>query len=241
MPRKKLLALAVSASLASLGGCATCRPDAGNVALCPAETADDCVPNRGRAVAFLLGGADILDAADLSGLRDKLAEAGFASVYVGQFYHRSFFAVEMDRLRCDDPHVRFVVVGCEAGTPAALSLAAHGRKSSYPVDAVFALDPVGPLDGQTAVLKSKYWTGGTAGAVGETTLSVSHFGLPTEPHVVASVANAMRDSAGRVVTAYSSPPILPLIDDPAPIPNVLPDPPKSELIRTPGTLTGRPR
>jgi hypothetical protein len=242
MLRKPRYVLVAAALLASLAGCACCRPDAGHAALCPAEPTECSFGSRNGVVIFLVGGADVLDFGGLGSLRDRLADAGFANVYVGNFYHKSFFAAEMDRRRCEEPGTRFVIVGREAGTAAATALAAHGRQSGAHIDAVFALDPIGPLDGQTAVFRSTAGTGGRSGAAAEADIAVGPFGLATDSYVVTSIAATLRDVAARVTVEQVTPAVLPLIDDPAPTPRLLPaTPPKPEMVRTPATLTGRPR
>jgi pimeloyl-ACP methyl ester carboxylesterase len=226
--------------LTLITGCACCRPDAGYVALCPAEQTECSFGSRNRVVVFLIGGADVLDFGGLSGLRDRLAEAGFANVYVGSFYHKNYFNEELDRRRCEDPCLRFVVIGREMGTASAQALASHGRKVGANIDAVFALDPIGPLDGQTAVFRSRAMTGGVVGAAAIVDVDASAFSLATDTYVVTSIAASLREIAALAPVDHTFQAVLPIIDDPAPTPRVLPSP-KPELIQTPATLTGRTR
>ena len=230
-----------------LAGCATCNHKACAVSLCPPSAPDTCAAQRNRVHVFLVGGADVFDDGGLRELRDVVNAAGFSQVYYGQIQHCGWFEREARRIACDDPEARFVFVGYGVGAGNAVRLAA-GRPGH--VDGLVLLDPAGvPECGCTAagapvhVIGSERWTkkADLTGCDVVRLPGVCHFALATDPLTVEKTLELLREAVARVPDDAIAPLVMPMIDDPAPLPAVIPDSAIAPKGRPPaGTLTSRP-
>ncbi|HEX4592401.1 MAG TPA: hypothetical protein VH120_20895 [Gemmataceae bacterium] len=140
--RGRIAGALAAAALAAGPGCLSL--DRKPIALSP-DCAAACgeVPCacRGKTYAFLVSGFDPLDLDHVGDVRRALIQAGFTKIYNGQFYHDSFFAREMQRIRREEPEARFVVVGFSLGTEFAASLAESVGKQGVPVALLASVDP----------------------------------------------------------------------------------------------------
>lgn len=202
--KRGLLAAAAAVLLAGTGtGCATCYHQACKPVLAAGPTCELPIGNRQRVYAVMVNGVTPTCGTGLEGLRDKLAEQGFAKVYSGQLCHALWLASEMRRAQKDDPDVRFVVVGYDLGGPVAARIARDAADDGLAVDALVLLDPTGGRDGAGCRVRT-ILVGSGAGcgpAPHAETLAVpdaGHFTLPTNPTTVGLVCDLMTESAGRV-------------------------------------------
>jgi pimeloyl-ACP methyl ester carboxylesterase len=153
---------------------------------------------------FILGGTDPFDRGP-DRLATGLNEHGFAKVYTGTRFHANWFAKEARRVAAENPDARFAVVGRRGGAARAAELAAQLARDGLPIDAFVLLDP----DGLP-------FTDLTFGTVPTT---VFH---PAEPGLEAtSVSGVLNAIAARVPTETTVPVVLPLVDDPAPAPEII--------------------
>jgi hypothetical protein len=181
----------------------------------------------------LVGGADILDDGGLRGLRDALNVAGFSQVYYGHPHHSGLFGREIRRIACEDAAARFVFVGFGLGSATAVNLAADGCRHGLNIDGLVLLDPirapanVSDIAGVPVhIVGSERWTPPDGWANCEITKLPDdcHFSIAAAPQTVALLADLLRSAGGRVPQDAIPATILPMIDDPAPVPQFIPDP-----------------
>lgn len=109
-----------------LGGCSL---HWNNVAPVPKDLAHVChsVPQEGKkhVYVFLIQGEDVLDCANLKGLKKYLHTIGFSKVWFGQWYHASHFEKVIREKFYHDGMARFVVIGQGTGAKHARDIAAN--------------------------------------------------------------------------------------------------------------------
>lgn len=209
--KRWLLAAGAAVLLAGTGtGCATRCHQACKPVLDAGPTCELPLGCRQKVYAVLVNGVTPTCGTGVEGLRDKLAEQGFAKVYSGQLCHALWLAGEMRRVHKDDPEARFVVVGYDLGGPVAARIARDAADDGLAVDALVLLDPTGGRDGAGPRVRTIVVCSGAGGAPAPQaeTLAVpeaGHFTLPTSPAVVGLMGDLMGESAGRVPTPVPVP------------------------------------
>jgi hypothetical protein len=207
---RRLVAAGVALVLAGGSGCATCCHQACKPVLGAGPTCELPIGSRQQTYAVLVNGLTPSCGSGLDGLRDKLAEQGFAKVYYGQLCHALWLAQEMRRVHKADPDARFVVVGYDLGGPVAARIVRDATDDGLNVDALVLLDPTGKQDTigcrvQTILVSS----GAGSAAVPHTEMLIvsdaGHFTLPTNPVTVELMCELMNESAGRVPTSMLVP------------------------------------
>jgi hypothetical protein len=246
MTGKTGLTAVIAAATLGLAGCATCHHKAVEVALCPPACPDTCLAQRNRVHVFLVNGVDPLDDGGLIQLRDRLNVAGFTQVYHGHPHHTGWFGRTMRRIACDDPHARFVIVGYESGAGNAVTLAADAGRHGLPVDAVVLLDPasVSPsgcaaVEAPIHLVTSDRWKARDDLPVSDAMKlpDVGHYTLASHPATVEHVTSLLLEAVARVPHDDGGVPVLPMFDEPAPVPFVIPDTVKTPA--KPGGVTRR--
>ncbi len=91
---------------------------------------------RKHVYIFMIDGLDPSDLADLEGLHECLANAGFYKVWVGQCYHLPLIAKKMRQIHCEDPEGRFVLLGSGSGANEVRLLAESVQKDQLVIDLV---------------------------------------------------------------------------------------------------------
>jgi hypothetical protein len=193
---------------------------------------------------FLVGGVDVLDDSGLKDLRDALNADGFSQVYYGHPHHSGWFGREMRRIASEDPAARFVLVGFEVGAVTAGNLAADGCRHGLNVEGLVLLDPIRvPSDASATsgmpvhVVGSGRWVppDGLTDCVVTKLPDDCHFSIAAAPPTVALTADLLRSAVERVPADAIPATILPMIDDPAPIPQFIPDPVTAPKGKSPAT------
>jgi hypothetical protein len=211
-------------------GCATCRYHACEPALRHEPCEDDPILPKHKTYAVLVNGGDVLGIGKFAKMQHRLNEAGFAMAYYGQVFHGGMIERELRDVFCRDADTRFVIVGYGEGTAVAESLAGRLTAGGLPVDAVVHLAPVRTsvsVSSPPSVKRLVFYPEGatTIGSVpdadGTVLPGVGHYDVPSHPVVVSAVLNLMRESAGRVPVSDATQTYLPILDDPAPIPNII--------------------
>jgi pimeloyl-ACP methyl ester carboxylesterase len=197
----------VGVGLAFLGGvgCTCCRHRALYDSLAcdgPADT--PCATTRNDVYTFVLGGTDPFDRGP-DRLATGLNEHGFAKVYTGTRLHADWFAKEARRIIEENPDARFAVVGRRYGATRAAELASTLAREGLPVDALVLIDPDGLPTTEFAV-ETKVLHPGDA----------VHEAPMVADHLLAVVRHVHLDPLPKVVR--------PLVDDPAPVPEVVAGP-----------------
>jgi hypothetical protein len=100
---------------------------------------------RRHVYVFLMNGIDPLGAGNLSALRDQVQALGFTQTYYGQAYHAGWCEREMQRIHCEDPDGRFVLIGYGCGARTLNALGQQMAAGGLAVDAMLALG-VAPED-----------------------------------------------------------------------------------------------
>ncbi len=202
MTRKWWLLLAAVASLFSAPGCICCNHQAYGAAR---DVGPECtVPlvERQKTYLFMVNGVTPGGSCGLEGLRDELAGQGYSKVGYGQLVHVHWMAQEIRRIQTCDPTARFVVLGFDAGGPAAAWLANDVAKSGVTVDALVLLDPVGKCAMTSANRQTLVITSTAKAPIHElanlvTVPEAGHFTLPTHPKTVAAVTELLGSVASR--------------------------------------------
>jgi hypothetical protein len=209
--KRWLVAAGVAVLLAGSGsGCATCCHQACKPVLNAGPTCELPIGERQKVYAVLVNGLTPDCGTGLGGLRDKLAEHGFAKVYYGQLCHALWMAQEMRRVHKEEPDARFVVVGYDLGGPVAARIARDAVDDGLTVDALILLDPTGKQETIGCRLRTiLVCSGGGVTTLPHTeTFSVpdaGHFSLPTNPATVGLMCDLMSESAGLLPTLLPTP------------------------------------
>ncbi len=191
-------------------GCTCCRHRALYDSLASDDVSNTTATRRNDVYTFVLGGTDPFDSG-LDRLAVGLNEHGYAKVYTGTRFHADWFAKEARRIAADNPDARFAVVGRRGGATRAAELTSQLAREGLPVDALVLIDP----DGLPSV-------DATLGGVVTTVFHPAEMGLEA-----ASVSGVLNEVTKRVPTETAIPVVLPLVDDPAPAPEI--------VVATPGT------
>lgn len=225
MTGKRWLILAAVGSLLGGTGCVNCNHHTHKMAVdvgpeCPLPLAD-----RQRVYLFLVNG--LTPGCGLDSLRDEVSRQGFPKIACGQLVHIGWMANEMRRIHADDPGARFVMLGYDAGGPAAARLASDAVADGLSVDAVVLLDPLGKCD-TFGASRTVLVTSATATGSGPTPHSesvpvpdASHFKLPTHPQTVAVVLSLLTESAARARPTDVPMPVIELTYEHAPPPRAI--------------------
>lgn len=201
--RTAVLIAGIAAFAASSVGCTCCRHRALYEALASADAADLPATRRNEVFTFIVGGDDPFDRGP-DRLATGLNELGFAKVYTGNRFLTDRFAREARRVVAENPDARIAVVGRRAGAVRAAELVARLADDGIVVDSFVMIDP-------DELPSIEYTVKGVQAKV----YYPSEDGLEAAP--VSSLLNGV---TRRVRVEGASRPVLPLVDDPAPTPEV---------------------
>jgi hypothetical protein len=201
MRGKRWLVAGVVAILLAAPGCVCC----GNKSYAVAhEMGAECeVPTcqRNQVYVFAVSGMNPAGVVALDSLREELNRQGFAKVGTGQTIHAWWMAREMRRIRSHEPDAVFVIVGSEAGGPAAVGLAEKAKADGLPVAAVVLLDadgqtpPPAPSPGTRAIAIGAAAVPPAFGVESVAVPGVGRFDLPTDANTVATLTALLNDVA----------------------------------------------
>ena len=202
MTGKRWLVAGVVAILLAGSGCVCC----GNRSYAVAhEMGAECeVPTcqRNQVYVFAVSGMNPAGVVALDSLREELNRQGFAKVGTGQTVHAWWMAREMRRIRTHEPDAVFVIVGSEAGGPAAVGLAEKAKADGLPVAAVVLLDADGQTSPPAPSSGTRTMTIGLASEVPSAfgvewvaVPGVDRFALPTDTDTVATLTALLNDVA----------------------------------------------
>jgi hypothetical protein len=200
MTGKTWLLAGVAVILLTGPGCVCC----GNKSYAVAhEMGAECeVPTcqRNQVYLFAIGGMNPAEMLALESLREGLNRQGFAKVGTGQSVHVGVMVRQMREIRTHEPDAVFVILGSEAGAPAAVRLAERSQAEGSPIAALVILDaegktPVPDIGVRTLALGSGY---GTSPATATESVNVpvtGRFALPTDARTVAIVTQLLHEVA----------------------------------------------
>jgi hypothetical protein len=185
---------------------------------------------RDHVYVFFVHGMDPCDCANMTGLRDYIQSLGFSKTYYGQMFHTWHFETEVAKIHKEDPEARFVLVGFSFGANFVRDICQSANKEGISVDLLVYLGgntlsdcPKDQPENACRILNilasGCIWNGDTmqhAENIQET--GVWHFGSPTHPHTLETLANELAIVVARVpVPELKDPPPLPT-DETAPRP-----------------------
>lgn len=216
-------------TLALGAGCTHCCHKAHDLAL-SVECDDLPACQRAKVYAVLVNGFDPLHFGRIEKLGAELNRSGFAKVYTVEFHHAAFVESEVRKIRCEQPHARFVIVGYSHGAGVAQSMAAKLSLEGVPVDALVELTPA-YLPWETGhdlsrvgrhVVIGRERQATKCGRVNTESLvlpGIGTYSVATNPVTIQTVRDILMASTGNV-PPDEGPffPSLPLHDDPAPLP-----------------------
>jgi hypothetical protein len=142
-----------------------------------------------------------------SKLSDKITDAGFSKVLRGTFLTMPILFAEAEKLKCENPEIRFVVIGYDWGTIAAREFAANLVTSQCQVDQLIYLDPWTtvtrfplPPAVEVTVVRSHGWNRGLFLEASDQMLpGVGHYDLPNHELTIEVVTTRLQQSASQVV------------------------------------------
>jgi hypothetical protein len=189
-----------------------------------AEAAPECrqLPEscRDHVYIFLMNGLDPVNYGNLTGLRDYIKEQGFGKVYYGQLYHSRRFTGEIRKIAHEDPQAHFVLVGFSLGSNAVHEIAQAVKPEGIHIDLLVFLSSNHPLMIMSQQPPANVGravnilTDGVMGWMGELAYAKNvhlthtlHFGSPTHPTTLHTLAGELRAVAVRV--ALEQPPEIP--------------------------------
>jgi hypothetical protein len=192
------LLMVVAATLLAGTGCICC----GNRGYGSArDVGPDCdIPGcqRNQVYVFAVGGLNPAGMLALDALRVELNKQGFSKVATGQSIYTRWMMDEMQRVRVDEPEAVFVIVGSEAGGPAAVQLAEKARTARMPVTALVLIDSEGrtpaPADIRTLTVGG-YGTATGSGVSSVLVPDVSRYSLAGDPRTGSAVAGFLKEVA----------------------------------------------
>jgi hypothetical protein len=220
--------------IASLAGCSTCHYRAQDIALSSDRCPEAPACQRMRVHAILVKGFDPLDCAGVNRLSDALIESGFAKVYRIENHHAGLIGQEIERIVCEQPEARFVVVGSGSGAVLARHIVGRLSAAGHSVDALVEIAPVHPgYLGHYSVPDSvrhrvigrlgTFWAPAGCRTEYRMISSLGHWSTCSNSLVVDLVREELVMSAQNVeMPDDSSTVTLPIHDQPAPRPGTLP-------------------
>jgi hypothetical protein len=215
-------------TLAAGAGCTHCCHKAYDLAL----SAEDCpeLPacQRAKVYAVVVNGFDPLHLGRIEKLAAELNRSGFAKVYTVEFHHAAFVESEVRKIRCDEPDARFVFVGYSHGAGVAQGMAAKLSHEGVAVDALVELTPAYlpwaeghdlSRVGRHVVIGREWQRNGYANTETLALPGVGTYSVATNPVTIQTVRDILTASTANV-PHEEGPfyPMLPLNDDPAPLP-----------------------
>lgn len=209
--RSRWLAGALAATLAGSSGCLNClhpvAPLSQDVVAQAQALPTIC---RNRVYVFLINGNDPVHAANLDGVRQALIDAGYPKIYCAEYIFSDYCKKEILRLHREDESARFVVLGFSVGARTARDLVESLRPDGVTVDLLMYCGPVTiPNDpschpANALHVVSVYgqgldWICGSLdGADNIHYPSTYHFGTPTNPQTIETLARELTEVASRV-------------------------------------------
>jgi hypothetical protein len=195
-------------------------PQAGCLSFChpveppPRELTASCeqVPRqcRQRVYVFFVHGVDPLDFANLSGVRDYVQSLGFIKTYYGQLYDEGYFTHEIRRIHQREPEARFALVGFSFGANEVRDIANAVRQDNIPIDLLVYLggntltnaeeDRPPNVSRIVNILAVGWvWNGSNIDNAQNVTYdNVWHFGSPTHPYTLETLAHELAEVAAHV-------------------------------------------
>ena len=197
--------------LTGLTGCLSCCHP---VDLPKAQCLEPCqaVPKtcRNHVYVFFMHGADPLNFSNLSGVREYVQRLGFPKTYYGQLYHVVAFEKEIRRVHHEDPEARFVLVGFSYGANAVCHLAHAAQQEGILIDLLVYLGgntlkdvpqdkPENALRIVNILANGWIWNGAQFDRGENINLpDVWHFGSPTHPETLKTLARELALVAGEI-------------------------------------------
>jgi hypothetical protein len=172
---------------------------------------------RDHVHVFLMNGLDPVNYGNLTGLRDYIQELGFCKVYYGQLYHSRRFTTEIRKIAQEDPQAHFALVGFSLGANGVLDIAEAVKPAGIHIDLLVFLSSNHPLMVMSQQPPANVGrvvnilTDGVMGWMGKLGYAKNvhlthtlHFGSPTHPTTLQTLARELRAVAVRV--ALEQPP-----------------------------------
>jgi hypothetical protein len=174
---------------------------------------------RDHVYVFIVHGMDPFDWANLAGLYDYVQALGFHKTYYGQVYHTLKFEKEIRRIHDEDPCARFVLVGFSFGANMVRYLANSVNDEGIPIDLLVyfggntlkneAYDqPENAARIINVLACGCVWNGAwmdRAENIYEP--DVYHFGSPSHPYSLETLARELAVVASRVEVVEDGPPL----------------------------------
>jgi hypothetical protein len=221
----------MAAGLVGIGGCcqlhAIAPPDPEWVEPCQVTP----LGARNHVYIFFVHGLDPLNCANLSGVRDYVQGLGFNKTYYGQLYHTAQFEREMRSIHANDPDARFVLIGFSLGANMVRNIAQAVKPDGIGIDLLVYLGgntlkdaprdrPENAARVINILAQGCVWNGATLeGAENVQVRQVGHFGSPTHPYTLQTLARELAALAATVpVVPPPEPPLPPGEEAPTPRP-----------------------
>lgn len=213
--------LAILLALIPLAGCVmpAHQPAEPVIADIPESVSE--VSPRGRLHLFIINGSDPF--VSMSPLRKKLNEAGFHKVSSGGLFYTASFESTIRALHADDPDTRFVLVGYRLGVASVDNMATRLVRDGIPVETVLALAPLTIVPGDITASVNRIIIRAKASPL---EAGDQHaYDIPGAISIASDAAamelalNVVRESLAGIPMPEETPvAVLPIIDDPAPLP-----------------------
>jgi hypothetical protein len=132
--RTRLLPWLIAVGLTASAGCCSTHvvdpPSAELVAAC--RSIPKCA--RDHVHIIFVGGADWCDWANITGVREYLAELGFCQSHMAQCYHLVNALLDVKRVHKEDPDARFVLVGFSLGANMVSTITRCVKDDGIPIE-----------------------------------------------------------------------------------------------------------
>jgi hypothetical protein len=206
---------AFAATFVACTGCVSCDDKCYRKALENSAACEMPLQSRTQLYVYMIHGVTPTTDDGLEALRMKLCERGFAKSAVSELACAPLIACEIKKtLKCE-PEAKFVLLGYDVGSAAAVSLARELTAKGVPVEAVVLLDPVGCQEasgvrtlvisngsakdtGRASRRKPSPVSSAANDLVSHVVVSdAGHFKLPAHPGTVEAVTDLLTDIAAR--------------------------------------------
>jgi hypothetical protein len=178
---------------------------------------------RDKVHIVLVHGADPFDCANLEGVRERLHLLGFLNIYSGSPLRKAYFAQELRRVAREVTDAHFVLIGFGHGVATAETLAREVAGDGITFDRLIRLNAqssTGQIpENVQRVVSVRGGTHDKAESPGHSEHhieSASHFGTPTHPRTLETIAEELQ------AVAMSVPVVLP--PEPVPLEETAPTP-----------------
>lgn len=168
---------------------------------------------RNHVYLFFLLGADPVDCADVGCLRKHLQDLGFIKAYLGDWFHKDYFAKEIRKIHAEDKVARFALIGYGLGASKARRLAETLQGDGLTIDLLVYLGgSAGPRPDNVLKLVNIQGTShlkespAVAGAENVHYLEVGSLGCVTHPKTLDCLVTELTWVASRVPVVHREPP-----------------------------------